>query len=77
MSRNERLLRLLLQVSSRADFAWSVWASSCSKENYAKMDKWNKRHDIIKAEVLKIMDEGNYEFECTCNENHTCEAHRA
>jgi hypothetical protein len=55
VSRNERLLRLLLCVSHRADDAWARWASSCTDERRAVLDHYNARYKRIYAAAMTAM----------------------
>ena len=73
-SRDKRLLDLLLQVSIKANRAWWAWSSSLTAPGRReRLETLNARYDRLEAAVLARMNGGDRE--CTCNENHTCEAH--
>jgi len=72
-TKEERLLCLFEMVSIRLHRAQGRWMSSCSPENFSRMEILGKRYERIREAVLESMDLG---FECTCNEIFTCEAHR-
>jgi len=74
LSRNERLLNIFEKISCRLEVAWQMWMSSCTPINRARLDKYNARYERVREAVLYKM--GEYDYECTCSDTHTCEAHR-